>query len=73
MFLSRRLIKPVTIVFKQVVSFDLKDLDPVLIVKFYPAPYYKIENQRAYALMGNYVEDLFMVKKEGVLKARGLF
>jgi hypothetical protein len=70
---SRRIVKPVAITFDKVVSFDLKGLDPRLIEKFYPVPYYKIENQRAYALMGNYVEDLFLVKKEGVLKARGLF
>jgi hypothetical protein len=70
---SRRLVKPIPITFEKVVAFDLKDLDRSLIHKFYPAPYYKVQNQKAYALMGNYVEDLFLVKKEGVLKARGLF
>jgi hypothetical protein len=70
---SRRHVNPERIAFEQIISFDLRNMDAALISKFYPAPYYRIEKQRAYALMGNYVEDLFLIKKEGVLKARGLF
>ena len=40
---------------------------------WFPAPYYKIEDDRAIPVYGNYVEELFKIKKEGVLKARGLF
>jgi hypothetical protein len=35
--------------------------------------FYKIEGKKAICVMGAYIEDLFMVKKNGVLKARGLF
>jgi hypothetical protein len=33
----------------------------------------KIENDRAIAVWGNYIEHLFELKKTGVLKARGFF
>jgi hypothetical protein len=39
----------------------------------YPEPYYKTVGDSAYANYGNYLEDLFTLKKEGVLAARGLF
>lgn len=39
----------------------------------YPEPYFKITGDSAIAVYGNYVEDLFRLKKEGVLTARNLF
>ena len=39
----------------------------------YPEPYYKTIGDSAYVIYGNYIEDLFKLKKEGVLAARGLF
>ena len=50
--------------------FDLSKLNKEIISQQYPAPYYRIEGQRAFPVMGTYVEDLITVKKEGVLKAR---
>ncbi len=39
----------------------------------YPEPYYHIQSDTATAVYGNYVEELFRLKKEGVLTARKLF
>jgi hypothetical protein len=62
-------IAPVTISFKDSVSYPIGELQ----AEWFPRPYYEIKNGRAYVLMGNYVEELFLLKKTGVLKARGLF
>jgi hypothetical protein len=40
---------------------------------FYQEPYFKIIGNKAVAEYGNYVEELFKLKKDGVLTARGLF
>ncbi len=40
---------------------------------WFPEPYYRIEKERAIVVYGNYTEDLFKIKKEGALSARGLF
>ncbi len=39
----------------------------------YPEPYFVKVGDKAIAVYGNYVEDLFKLKKEGVLTARQLF
>jgi hypothetical protein len=39
----------------------------------FPQPYFLLQADSAIALYGNYAEDLFRIKKEGVLTARGLF
>ena len=39
----------------------------------FPEPYFKTVNNKAIAVYGNYVEDLFRLKKEGILSMRGLF
>jgi hypothetical protein len=39
----------------------------------YEAPYYKINDNTAFPVMGTPVDKLFLIKKEGVLKARGIF
>jgi hypothetical protein len=39
----------------------------------FPTPYYKVKDGVAYVIWGNYVEDLFKLKKGGYLKARGVF
>jgi hypothetical protein len=36
-------------------------------------PYYLIKSNKAYPALGNYIEELFSLKKNGCLKARGLF
>lgn len=66
-------VKPEPIAFKEPVSFDLKNLDKGSIKRFYPEPYFRIEKGRAYPIMGNYVQELFQLKRDGYLKARGIF
>ncbi len=39
----------------------------------YPEPYFKVVGDRAIAIYGNYIEELFRLKKENVLRARELF
>jgi hypothetical protein len=39
----------------------------------YEAPYFRIEGNKAYPLQGAYVEDLFKIKKDGILKTRKIF
>ena len=55
------------------ISFDLVGLKKQDIVRNFPQPFYRISNGRAIVEYGNYVEQLFHLKKSGVLKARGLF
>jgi hypothetical protein len=58
--------KPVT--FKINPSFDSMTIEEV-----FPKPYFKVEGLTATGLMGSYVEDLFLLKKEGILKQLGYF
>lgn len=69
----RKSLKAVKLEFTEPVSFDINSLNVEQIKKWYPEPYFTIKNSRAYCLMGAYVDELFQVKKEGVLKARGIF
>ncbi|RRB13572.1 hypothetical protein EHT87_15020 [Larkinella knui] len=69
----RKSLKAVKLEFAEPVSFDVSYLNVEHIKKWYPEPYFTIRNNRAYCLMGAYVDELFQVKKEGVLKARGIF
>jgi hypothetical protein len=62
-------IAPESISFKDSVSYEIGELQS----EWFPAPYYEIKNGRAYVVMGNYVEELFLLRKNGVLKARGIF
>ena len=40
---------------------------------WYPKPYYDIRNGKAIAIYGNYVDDLFILKQQTILKARGIY
>lgn len=64
-------VQPAKLSFKDSLSFDVSNEYPHVINKEYPEPYFKIENGRAYPLIGAYAEDLFEIKKNGVLKAIG--
>jgi len=66
-------IKPALIEFAEPVSFDVSNIDQESIERWYPEPYYRIENGKAIAVYGNYLEELFLLKQRGVLKARGDF
>jgi hypothetical protein len=66
-------IKPEKLVFKERVSYEVKGQPKGDLFTRFPKPYYKIKGDKAYVIMGNYIEELFLLKKDGVLKARGLF
>jgi hypothetical protein len=68
-------IKPEKIIFAEDVSFPIVKVQNVDYDNrfLYPEPYYKIEKNKATAIYGNYIEDLFRLKKEGILTIRGLF
>ena len=61
------------IAFKQEVSFSLASLTEEQIRERYPPPDFERQGDRAVCRRGVLVADLFAVKREGVLKSRGLF
>ncbi len=69
----RKPFKSISLEFDAPVYFETGNLKPIQIKEIYPKPFFAIEGNRARCLMGAYVEDLFIVKKNGVLKARGIF
>ena len=66
---------PQRIFFRQEIFYMIPEENPggILYNKIYPEPYYKIDGHKATAVYGNYVEDLFRLKKNGVLRFRELF
>lgn len=66
-------VKPEKIPFGPDAFIDITGYAPEIARKQFPEPYYRLEGNRAIPVLGNYVEDLFQLKKDGVLKARGLF
>jgi hypothetical protein len=66
-------VKPEIIDFAELVEIDLTGRDEDYIQTMFPEPYYKIENNKAIAVYGNYINGLFAIKRSGVLKARGDF
>jgi hypothetical protein len=65
-------IKPQPIAFSDSVWFDLK-IYTQKEKKWFDSKYYIVKDDKAYPIMGNYIEELFALKKNGYLKARGLF
>jgi hypothetical protein len=72
-FKDKITVKPEKIEFVNEVSFPLGKLTKEQIEIWYPAPYFEIRNDSAIAIYGNYIDDLFKLKQQTVLKARGLF
>ncbi|WP_285055347.1 hypothetical protein [Pedobacter ginsengisoli] len=66
-----KLFKAQKLKFKENLSFDIGNEYKSVIAEKYPKPYFKITRDKAYPLTGVYSEDLFSIKKDGVLKARG--
>jgi hypothetical protein len=66
-------VKPEPIPFAEEVSYDIRYAGRDATAELYPAPYYRIEGNKAIAVWGNYIEELFTLKKESILKARGIF
>ena len=66
-------VKPQKMDFVEEVSYNIKGRDMEEMKAGYPEPYYKIVGDKAIAVYGNYIPELFKLKKDGVLKARKLF
>ncbi|AWA31085.1 hypothetical protein HYN48_13865 [Flavobacterium magnum] len=64
--------QPENIIFKEQICIDISNIDNE-VIETRVKPYYEVEGKKACAKMGNYVEELFELKKTGVLHARGLF
>lgn len=66
-------VKPVPIEFAEEVSYNIAGGKKKLIKQYYPEPYFRLTKEKAIAVWGNYIPELFQLKKDGILKARGLF
>lgn len=66
-------VRPEKIDFTGRVSFPLAKLTKEQIELWYPAPYYEIKGNKAIAVYGNYIDDLFKLKQQTILKARGYY
>jgi hypothetical protein len=68
-------IKPVKIDFAERVAFPttMVEDDGQQVQYSYPKPYFRTVGDSAIAVYGNYIEELFQLKRDGVLTARGLF
>lgn len=72
-FKDKVTVKPEKISFKEEISFPVDKLSSDEIQTWFPKPYYEISNGKAIAIYGNYVEDLFKLKQQTILKARGIY
>lgn len=68
-------VKPEKIEFAEEVSYSIEGMTRTTTQSRYPESFYKIDkkNKKAIAVCGNYVPELFQLKKEGVLKSRGYY
>ena len=68
-------IKPVQIDFAQTLYYPAKVVDEEgrTLKRTFPKPYFRTVGDSAIAIYGNYIEDLFMLKRDGYLTARKIF
>jgi hypothetical protein len=68
-------IKPVLMNFKTEVSYPTKRVEEngKISIRSYPKPYYKTIGDKAIAIYGNFVDELFVLKQDGYLTAREIF
>lgn len=67
-------LKPEPISFIEEVSYEIPLWVPIEdAIKGYPSPYFVLKDRKAIVIWGNYVEELFELKKKGYLKSRGIF
>lgn len=66
-------IKPEPIEFPDSIWFGVKGLSAEKEEEYFPSAYFNKVGDKHYPIMGNYVQELFELKKSGVLKARGIF
>lgn len=69
----RKPFTPKQLEFALPVVFDLTKLTDKQIKQLYPTPYFEVNGKKARCRMGAYVDELFSIKRNGVLTARGLF
>jgi hypothetical protein len=72
-FNSHTAIAPEVIDFLKPVVVDISEYDRSDLKNWFPEPYFRIRGTKAIAVYGNYVPELFLLKQNGVLKARGDF
>jgi|TARA_R100000963_G_C4633383_1_gene97963 hypothetical protein len=70
---SETKIKPEKIKFLKEVKFSISNYSKEQVNTFFPEPFFEIDTStsKATAVMGNYVDELFILKLNGTLKARG--
>jgi hypothetical protein len=66
-------ITPEIIEFVEPVIVDISEYEKEDVKRWFPEPYYRIKRKKAIAVYGNYIDELFKLKQNGVLKARGDF
>lgn len=68
-------VKPIKINFANEVSFSDKNsyLNWENVIVDFPEPYFKIVGKKVIAVYGNYVEELFILKRDGYLTTRHIF
>ncbi|MBC7571150.1 MAG: hypothetical protein H7319_15635 [Spirosoma sp.] len=72
-FKDKITVKPERIAFKEEISFPVDKYSSDDIKTWFPKPYYDIKNGKAIVIYGNYVDDLFKLKQQTILKARGIY
>ena len=72
---KRTKIKPINIDFSEKAAYPTRIVDEQGKQQgfAYPEPYYKTKGDSAFIIYGNYIEELFSLKRTGVLTIRGLF
>jgi len=60
------------LVFTEPVVFNRSELTDEKFKSTYYEPFFKIEGKSAICKMGAYIDELFQIKRDGVLKARGV-
>ncbi|MBX7169930.1 MAG: hypothetical protein K1X72_03160 [Pyrinomonadaceae bacterium] len=69
----RKPVKTFNLEFNEPVIYDLSRFNAKQRKEFYPLPFFRIEGNKAVCLRGAYIDELFQVKRNGVLKARKVF
>ncbi len=69
----RKPFTPKQLDFPSPIIIDRPDLTDREFQKIYFSPYFEVDGKKANCKMGAYVDELFIIERNGVLKARGLF
>jgi len=70
-FKDKITVNPEKIDFSDKLSFDLAKVTSEMKEYYYPAPFFTIRNNKAVPVYGNYVEDLFRIRQQTILKVLG--